>query len=91
MCAVWGYGIITLMRERMPSGTEKGGRRPGERTLNDLAQLTKAMIKPMEEPKPERPPAPLEGVAGDRDAEEVLAYFSRPTRMRQEVRVSRPR
>ena len=80
VCAVWGYGIITLMRERMPSGTEKGGRRPGERTLNDLAQLTKAMIKPVEEPKPEPPPAPVEGAAGDRDAEEVLAYFSRPTK-----------
>ena len=79
------------MRVRTPSGTEKGGRRPGERTLNDLAQLTKAMIKPMEVPKSEPPPAPVEGAAGDRDAEEVLAYFSRPPRMRQEARVLRPR
>ena len=68
------------MRERIPSATEKGGLRPGDRTLNDLSQLTKSMIKPKEDPKPKAPPAPMAEGAVDRDAEEVLAYFSRPAR-----------
>ena len=54
-----------------------------ERRLNDLSQLTKAMIKPSEsQPKPIPKAEPKEETGQSRedaDAEAVLAYFSRPS------------
>lgn len=48
------------------------------RTLTDLSQLTKSMVKkPVEEPKPAPKPKAEEPTA-DREAAEVLAYFARP-------------
>ena len=48
------------------------------RTLTDLSQLTKSMVKkPVEEPKPAPTPKAEEPTA-DREAAEVLAYFARP-------------
>ena len=48
------------------------------RTLTDLSQLTKSMVKkPVEEPKP-APKHKAEESPVDREAAEVLAYFARP-------------
>ena len=48
------------------------------RTLTDLSQLTKSMVKkPVEEPKPAPTPKAEEPTA-DRETAEVLAYFARP-------------
>lgn len=47
-------------------------------TLTDLSQLTKSMVKkPVEEPKPAPTPKAQDSPV-DREAAEVLAYFSRP-------------
>lgn len=48
--------------------------------FTDFSQLTKAIIKPKDEPKPIPAPEPKEEVQSreDADAAAVLAYFSRP-------------